>query len=86
MCKSEEAKKVIRADYRKKSFIGDGGTADIRRFEKETGINCGRQGRNHAIKVKDLINQINKVLSKKLPPDDIILLNKQLAKLKEVDD
>lgn len=35
-------KRYIETDYRRYSFIGDGGTAAIRKFEIETGLNCGR--------------------------------------------
>lgn len=42
----EEMMQYIRSDYRKKSFIGDGGTAEVRRFEIATGLNCGRGGKS----------------------------------------
>lgn len=60
----EESKKYIRTAYRKTSVIGDGGTVAIRKFEKATGLNCGRGGRDHSIKVSQLINLINNALKK----------------------
>ena len=82
--KEETTRIYIKSDYRKSSFIGDGGTADIRRFEIETGINCGRNGGNHAQKVDDLIKQINKILLKNPNSNDKIFLERQLKKLEEV--
>lgn len=82
----EEAKKYIRTAYRKSSIIGDGGTADVRRFEKETGRNLGRNGKTHSKKVDDLINQINNSLRQNLSENDRIFLEKELKKLKEVQD
>ena len=83
--KNEEVKKYIKQDYRPTSFIGDGGTADIRKFEIDTGLNCGRNGNNHAQKVTDLIRQINKILLKDIDENDKIFLEKQLKKLRKVD-
>ena len=82
--KSEEAIRYIKADFRKKSFIGDGSTAAIRKFEIATGLNCGRNGGNHAIKVEDLKKQINKSLLKDIPESDKIFLRKMLFNLEEV--
>ena len=79
--KSEEAKRYIITDYRKSSFIGDGGTAAIRKFEIATGLNCGRNGGNHEKKVYDLIHQINKILLKNIPESDKIFLRKRLKEL-----
>lgn len=60
----EEAKKYIRTAYRKSSVIGDGGAVAIRKFEKATGLNCGRNNNDHSLKVKELINLINNSLRK----------------------
>lgn len=60
----EEAKKYIRTAYRKSSVIGDGGTVAIRKFEKATGLNCGRNNNDHSLKVKERINLINNSLRK----------------------
>lgn len=84
LAESEDTRLYIKSDYRPTSFIGDGGTAAIRQFEIETGINCGRNGGNHAQKVKDLIRQIEKILLKNPTDNDRIFLEKQLKRLKEV--
>ena len=81
-----ETKKVIRADFRPTSFIGDGNTASIRRFEKATGLNCGRDGRTHEQKARDLSRYIEKTLLQDIPEDDKILLNEMLSELREVQD
>lgn len=80
----EEAKKYIRTAYRKTSIIGNGGTADVRRFEKQTGINLGRNNNNHAKKVEDLIRQLEKSLMKPMSDKDRLFLESELAKLKQV--
>lgn len=83
-CESEEARAVIRSDFRKKSFIGDGDTASIRRFEIETGLKCGRNGGDYYQKVKDLIRQIERTLLKDIPERDKLVLRERLQKLREV--
>ena len=80
----EEAKKYIRTAFRKTSLIGNGGTADVRRFEKQTGINLGRNNNNHAKKVEDLIRQLEKSLTKPMSDTDRLFLESELAKLKQV--
>ena len=81
---SEEVKRYIISDFRKKSFIGDGSTAAIREFELSTGLNCGRNGKNHAQKVEDLTRQIKRCLSKDLPESDILFLQKMLDRLERL--
>lgn len=83
---SQTAKRIIITDYRKTSFIGDGGTVDIRKFEKTTGLNCGRNGNNHKQKINDLINQTKKALLKDLPQNDRFFLENYLKRLMEVKD
>lgn len=53
-------------------------------MEIETGLNLGRDGRNHAKKVEDLIRQINKSLSKDIPEKDKMFLEKELERLMTV--
>jgi hypothetical protein len=60
----EEAKKYIRTAYRKSAIIADGGTVAIRKFEKATGLSCGRNGRDHSVKTNQLINLINNSIRK----------------------
>ena len=81
---SNEAKSYIITDYRKSSFIGNGNTASIRKFELATGLNCGRNGRSHSKKVQDLINKINKTLLLDLPESDRIILEVHKAELEGV--
>ena len=81
---SDTVKKYIKTDYRPTSFIGDGSTADIRKFEIETGLNCGRDGKDHSVKVGDLIRQLRKALLQPLSENDRIFLEKQLEKLIDV--
>jgi len=81
---SEEAINYIKSDFRKKSFIGDGSTAAMREFEISTGLNCGRNGGNHAIKVEDLKNQIRKSLLHDIPENDKIFLEEMLKRLEAV--
>lgn len=81
----EEAKKYIRTAYRKSSIIGDGGTVAIRKFEKATGLNCGRNGHNHSMKAEQLVNLINNSLKKdSLSISEKEYLNKELRALEKV--
>lgn len=80
----EEAKKYIRTAYRKHSIIGDGGTADIRKFEIETGLKLGRNGRTHEQKVNELINLIQNSLKKNVTEEERQYLLSELSKLKGV--
>ena len=82
----EEAKKYIRTAYRKKSIIGDGGTVAVRNFEKTTGLNLGRDGRNHSKKIDDLVRQVTKSLRVEMSDNDKGFLISELKKLKEVQD
>lgn len=81
---NEESRKFIRTAYRKSASVGDGSTYAIRKMEIETGLNLGRDGRNHAKKVEDLIRQINKSLSKDIPEKDKMFLEKELERLMTV--
>ena len=82
---SESAKRYIISDFRRSSFIGDGSTAAMREFELSTGLNCGRNGRDHSIKVRDLIHQINKKLLTDLPKKDRLFLKEMLQRLQKMD-
>ena len=80
----EEAKRYIKADFRRTSFIGDGSTAAIREFEIATGLNCGRDGNSHAKKVEDLTKQIKKALLNDLSDNDRVMLEGFLKRLEAV--
>lgn len=81
-----EVKKYIRTAYRKTAIIGDGSTYSIRKMEKETHLNLGRNGKNHNKKVNDLIRQIEKSLKKPMQDKDKEFLENELKRLKEVKD
>ena len=81
---NEPVRKYIRTAYRKSAIIGDGGTVDVRRFEKATGLNLGRAGNNHEQKVRELINQLDKTLKTDLTNIDRKYLTSELQKLKEL--
>ena len=66
--KNEKVRNVINQLYRPGSFIGDGGTASIIKFEKETGIGLGRKGNTHMQKGREMVKYIN---SKILVRDDL---------------
>lgn len=52
--------------YRRTSFIGDGGTASVIKFEKATGLGLGRNGNTHMQKGKEMLKYIDhKVLTQK---------------------
>ncbi|MGB8451205.1 MAG: hypothetical protein WCD89_02640, partial [Anaerocolumna sp.] len=58
---------AIKQLYRGKSFIGNGGTADVIRFEKETSIMLGKNGGSHIQKGIDMASYIeNKILKQTL--------------------
>ncbi len=65
---NSELKNAIDKLYRKGSFIGDGGTASVLKFEKRTGLKVSKTGHlEKAIGMKKYLNRIiaNEPLSKK---------------------
>ena len=54
-------KNAISQLYRPDSFIGDGGTASVIKFEKETGLGLGRNGKNHIQKGRDMIKYLDRI-------------------------
>lgn len=76
---------AIKQLYRGKSFIGDGGTADVIRFEQETGIMLGKNGGSHVQKGIDMASYIqNKILTQNLSDTDRALAIKLLDDLNNV--
>ena len=62
---------AIKQLYRGNSFIGDGGTADVIRFEQQTGLMLGKNGGSHVQKGIDMAKYIeNKILTQDLSPSD----------------
>jgi hypothetical protein len=57
----QKLQNLIKSDYRSKSMLGDGGTADAIRLEIETNKSVGNKF--HSIKGKDLINGYNNALN-----------------------
>ena len=77
-----QLKNAIKQLYRGKSFIGDGGTADVIRFEQETGIMLGKNGGSHVQKGIDMASYIqNKILTQNLSDTDRTLVTRLLDDL-----
>ena len=73
---------AIKQLYRENSFIGDGGTADVIRFEQQTGLMLGKNGGSHIQKGIDMAKYIeNKVLTQDLSLSDRALATQLLEDL-----
>lgn len=73
---------AIKQLYRGNSFIGDGGTADVIRFEQQTGLMLGKNGGSHVQKGIDMAKYIeNKILTQDLSPSDRALATQLLEDL-----
>ena len=82
--KNPQLQNAIKQLYRGKSFIGDGGTADVIRFEKQTGILLGKNGGSHVQKGIDMASYIeNKILTQNLNDTDRTLAIKLLDELND---
>lgn len=63
--KDPQVRNVVHQLYRPGSFIGDGGTASVIKFEKATGLGLGRNGKTHVQKGKDMLRHIDtKILTR----------------------
>ncbi len=81
--KNDRLRNAIDQLYKKGSFIGDGGTASILKFEKRTGIKFGRNGNSHLQKAEDMEKYMkNRVLSENLSKSDKKLANTILKMLR----
>ena len=60
--KTSEARSIIDELYRQNSTVGDGGTADAIRREKQSNEKVGEK--SHILKGKDRMRQIEKILEK----------------------
>ena len=81
--KNNKLRNAIDQMYRKGSFIGDGGTASILKFEKRTGLRVGRNGNSHMQKAVEMESYLKKrVLREELSQSDRKLTNKLLKKLR----
>lgn len=75
-------KKVIDSLYRPGSFIGDGGTASVLKFEKRTGEHVSRNPKGHYIKAQETTRFLkNKVLKDNLSKKDHKVANKVIRQL-----
>jgi len=74
---------AIKQLYRGESIIGDGGTADVIRFERETLINLGKNGNTHMQKGADMQKYLQKIIdTENLSTSDFKLANELLNDLK----
>ncbi len=74
--KNPKVKNVVNQLYRPGSFIGDGGTASVIKFEKTTGIGLGSNGNTHMQKGKEMLRYIEK---KVLTQQSLSASDKKLA-------
>lgn len=85
--KTPEGKNLVKELYRPSAIIGDGGTADALRHEKEMGI--ANHPRSHLIKARERVRQIEKILARNPNHQDkdalTDLLNDLLDALKGLD-
>lgn len=79
-----QLRNAIHQLYRKNSFIGDGGTADVIRFEKATRITLGRSGRTHEQKGRDMLRYLERIIHEEdLSLDDQRLANRLISDLRD---
>ena len=82
--KNNNLKKTIDSLYRPGSFIGDGGTASVLKFEKRTGLHVSRNPLGHYIKAKETIRYLkNKVIKENLSHKDYKVANKVIRKMQQ---
>ncbi len=72
--KNPKLKNAINQLYRPGSFIGDGGTASVLKFEFSTGVSLNN-GKTHEQKAKDYCKHISRILNK----NDLCASDKKLA-------
>lgn len=78
--KNLKVKNAVNQLYRTGSFIGDGGTASIIKFEKATGISLGRNGNTHMQKGQEMLRYLNKILTQETLTASDRKLTQKLAK------
>ena len=83
--KDPALKNAINQLYRPGSFIGDGGTASIIKFEKRTGIGLGKNGGTHEQKGREMVRYIQSKILKRtnLSSSDRKLANQLIKALKK---
>lgn len=74
--KNNKLRNAVNQLYRPGSFIGDGGTASIIKFERVTGIGLGHNGNTHVQKGREMLRYIN---TKILTQPDLSAGDKKIA-------
>ena len=73
---------AIKQLYRGSSFIDDGGTAGVIRFEKSTGLMLGKDGNSHIKKGTEMTRYIEKlILTQDLSSSDLAMAKRLLEDL-----
>ncbi|MBR6364580.1 MAG: hypothetical protein IKS10_00565 [Lachnospiraceae bacterium] len=81
--KNTKLRNAINQMYRPGSFIGDGGTASVLKFEKRTGQNIGRSQKGHYTKAVEMERYLRrKVLTDNLNNKDRKIANTLIHKMK----
>lgn len=82
--KNPKLRNAINQLYKPGSFIGDGGTASVLKFEKRTGVYTGHNGNSHFQKAEEMLNHMTKkVLKENLSPSERKLSEKLVKSLKK---
>lgn len=81
--KNEKLRNAINQLYRPGSFIGDGGTASVLKFEKRTGEHVSKSPLGHYNKAKEIVVYLKRIISnEQLTKSERKLANKLVKKLK----
>lgn len=75
--KDPKVRNAVNQLYRPGSFIGDGGTASIIKFEKATGIGLGSKGNTHMQKGREMLKYIE---TKILTQENLSASDRKLAR------
>ena len=83
--RDSKLKNAINQLYRPGSFIGDGGTASVIKFEKATGLGLGSKGNTHMQKGREMLKYIETKILKQttLSPSDRKLAMQLVKSLKK---
>ena len=81
--KNRKLKNAIEQLYRPGSFIGDGGTASVLKFEKRTGVHVSRNPQGHYIKALEHEKYLNnRVMKENLSKTERKIANNMLKQLR----
>ena len=82
--KNPKLRNAINQLYKPGSFIGDGGTASVLKFEKRTGVHVGHNGNSHYQKADEMVRHLsNKVLKENLTPSERKITEKLIKNLRK---